>query len=68
MAAWWQTSYNHHRPHSSLGYQTSAEFAATGCVPAGLPNAKRNVRLREHSPREPEAITLARYGSLMPWL
>ncbi len=25
----WRQSYNHERPHSSLGYQTPAEFAAT---------------------------------------
>ena len=24
----WRTDYNHHRPHSSLGYRTPAEFAA----------------------------------------
>jgi putative transposase len=24
----WQLDYNHHRPHSSLGYQTPAEFAS----------------------------------------
>lgn len=24
----WQDDYNHHRPHSSLGYKTPAEFAA----------------------------------------
>ena len=24
----WRLDYNHHRPHSSLGYQTPAEFAA----------------------------------------
>jgi len=25
----WRREYNHERPHSSLGYRTSAEFAAT---------------------------------------
>jgi putative transposase len=25
----WQDDYNHHRPHSSLGYVTPAEFALT---------------------------------------
>jgi putative transposase len=24
----WQDDYNHHRPHSSLNYQTPTEFAA----------------------------------------
>jgi len=28
LAAHWQNDYNHHRPHSSLGYQTPAAFAA----------------------------------------
>jgi transposase InsO family protein len=27
-SASWREDYNHHRPHSSLGYQTPAEFAA----------------------------------------
>jgi putative transposase len=28
LAAAWRNDYNHHRPHSSLNYQTPAEFAA----------------------------------------
>ena len=28
LTAAWREDYNHHRPHSSLGYQTPAEFAA----------------------------------------
>jgi transposase InsO family protein len=32
-----QTHHNHHRPHSSLGYQTPAEFAARCREQGGLP-------------------------------
>lgn len=41
----WRLDYNHHRPHSSLGYRTPAEFAASlaeapvGATP--LPTARR---------------------------
>jgi transposase InsO family protein len=31
LAAAWRNDYNHHRPHSSLGYRTPAEYAA-GCA------------------------------------
>jgi hypothetical protein len=29
LVAQYRVEYNHERPHSSLGYRTSAEFAAT---------------------------------------
>jgi transposase InsO family protein len=34
LAASWRQEYNHHRPHSSLGYVPPAMFAATLAVPA----------------------------------
>jgi len=44
LAASWMNEYNHHRPHSSLGYVPPARFAATPAVPpvgaAPLPPAR----------------------------
>lgn len=34
---WWQNHYNHRRPHSSLGYQPPAKFAAAHRVSLGGP-------------------------------
>lgn len=34
----WRMEYNHHRPHSSLGYKTPAEFAAS-CIASASPTA-----------------------------
>jgi putative transposase len=40
LTAAWRDDYNHHRPHSSLGYLTPAEFAARGAASAtSLPSA-----------------------------
>lgn len=40
LASSWQWDYNHHRPHSSLDYQTPAEFAALAAfAPASAPPA-----------------------------
>ena len=50
LAAQWRSHYNHHRPHSSLGYQTPAEFAAA-CA-ASAPAAPA---LQQHTRTEEEA-------------
>jgi transposase InsO family protein len=39
----WQLEYNHHRPHSSLNYQTPAEFAA-GCAAEAEAQPERKQR------------------------
>ena len=44
----WRDDYNHHRPHSSLGYQTPAEFAAR-CVASVPPTAS----LQQHTGNYP---------------
>jgi putative transposase len=44
----WQADYNHHRPHSSLGYVTPIEFAAR-CTPSAPASATPQPALQEHS-------------------
>ena len=37
----YRCQYNHHRPHSKLGYQSPKRFAATQTVPSSAPVALR---------------------------
>ncbi len=47
----YRLDYNHHRPHSSLGYMTPAGFAAT-CAPAG----SAALRLPGHTCQEQDTL------------
>ena len=44
----WQEDYNHHRPHSSLGYVTPIEFAAR-CATSAPASATPQPALQQHS-------------------
>ena len=44
----WRDDYNHHRPHSSLGYVTPAEFAAR-CTASAPASATPQPALQQHS-------------------
>ena len=52
LAAGWRSDYNHYRPHSSLAYQTPAQFAA-----ACAASAPATPALQQHT-REPEPLTI----------
>jgi transposase InsO family protein len=51
LAASWRCDYNHHRPHSSLGYQTPAEYAAACAASApAAPALQQHTRKEEDHP------------------
>ena len=52
LSAAWREDYNHHRPHSSLGYRTPKEFAARCAASAPKPvsaTPQRPSPLQQHS-------------------
>jgi transposase InsO family protein len=58
LAAAWRNQYNHHRPHSSLGYQTPAAFAS-GCAASApaAPALQQHTRTEEDKAEDQLPVT-----------
>lgn len=58
LAAAWRNQYNHHRPHSSLGYQTPAAFAS-GCAASApaAPALQQHTRTEEDKAADQLPVT-----------
>ena len=52
LTAAWREDYNHHRPHSSLGYQTPSAFVAAACAASApaAPALQQHTRTQDEEP------------------